>query len=297
MNLNRSLLAFAILLAATPRSQADHSVSTNVKRDGFAGMFFAGSDEAHRVGILVLGGSEGGIPSQQAKRYSDIGYSVLAVGFFKAEGTPTNLDRIPLEYFDKPLAWFAARAEMANREIVVVGSSKGGELALLLASRHAEIAGVIASVPSHVVFQGIPKVFWPPRSSWTSGGKEVPYVPYDVSAGVNLSNLRPLYEKSLTHQKLVEEARIPVEKINGPILVLSGAADTMWPSSAMGEEIISTLRSKEFSHPFHHETYVDAGHSLNEFFMMGGTKEGNQTARIDSWNRQVEFLEELQRTR
>ena len=294
MTIKYAIFSLVLCLGISPQGQADDAVSISVKEEGFTGTFYSGDGTTDRVGVMVLGGSEGGTPKRDAKRFADAGYPALAVGYFKTEGTPSNLDQIPLEYFEKPLTWFGARFEMANRRIVVVGGSKGGELALLIASRHREIAGVIAIAPSHVVFQGMPEEFWPPRSNWTMGGKDVPFVPYDISAGIDLQNLRPMYEQSFAHKDLVENARIPIEKINGPILILSGELDSMWPSSTMGNKIVATLKSKNFPHSFHHESYADAGHTLNEYFMIGGTKEGNKIARVDSWKRQVIFLKNLQ---
>jgi hypothetical protein len=42
-----------------------------------------------------------------------------------------------------------------------------------------------------------------------------------------------------------------------------------------------------------HFSYEDAGHTLNENHMMGGTAEGNRKARIDSQQRVTEFLNKL----
>ena len=43
---------------------------------------------------------------------------------------------------------------------------------------------------------------------------------------------------------------------------------------------------------FHH-AYVNAGHSLNERGIFGGTEDGNREARIDSSQRIMEFLERV----
>ena len=58
----------------------------------------------------------------------------------------------------------------------------------------------------------------------------------------------------------------------------------------MAETIVDWLKKNEFPHPFKHVKYENAGHTLNEFFMIGGTREGNEKARIDSRRRIFAFL-------
>jgi hypothetical protein len=65
------------------------------------------------------------------------------------------------------------------------------------------------------------------------------------------------------------------------VLLLSGSKDDMWPSDQMGDAIVARLKAMGFNHPCEHVKYEDAGHTLNEYFMRGGTVEGNRTARIE----------------
>ena len=294
MNANNSLYAtLAALVVGTVcccEAKCSEPLEITVAEEGFAATYYNVPAGTKPVGVVVLGGSEGGKAVRQAKAFADEGYPVLSLAYFKEPGTPDYLDEIPLEYFDKPIEWFAARPSMRGKKIVLVGGSKGAELALLLASRKTAIAGVIAISPSSVVFQGIPQVFWPPRSSWSYKGEQLPFVAYDASQGVDPANLRPLYELSLSHTEKVANAFIPVEKINGPILLLSGDDDGMWPASDMAEAMVDRLKANKFPHAFEHVKYENAGHTLNEFFMIGGTREGNKKARVDSGRTVLTFL-------
>ncbi|MEO0531798.1 MAG: acyl-CoA thioester hydrolase/BAAT C-terminal domain-containing protein [Planctomycetota bacterium] len=264
-----------------------------VERDGFAATYYQAGNSERGCGVIVLGGSEGGVPERYAKAVADEGYAVLALAYFKSPGTPSHLDEIPLEYFDKAVSWFVNTAPMKGKKTVLLGASKGAELALLLASRKREIEGVVAISPSSVVFQGIPEVFWPPRSSWITSQTPVPFVPYDISGGIDPNNLRKLYERSLSNREKASQAAIPVERINGPILLLSGEEDSMWPASTMADAVTKRLQQKSFKHHFRHVKYDDAGHTLSEYYMLGGTAEGNKTARIDSWRRVFAFVSVL----
>jgi dienelactone hydrolase len=244
-----------------------------VRGQDFVADYCSSPDSTVKIGILVLGGSEGGIPTA---------------------GTPETLEEIPLEYFDKAITWMLGSGKMGHGGIVAVGASKGAELALLLAGRRPEIIGVIAISPSSVVWQGLPKSFWPmpqARSSWSVAGKGLPFVPYDYSMGVNPSSLVDLYRQSL--KKVAADAVIPVEKINGPVLLLSGADDLLWPSAEMGNAIIARLKANDFAYRFEHVTYPEAVHTLNENYMIGGTTEGNRKARIDSQAKVLDFLKRI----
>jgi dienelactone hydrolase len=257
---------------------------------GFDGEFYPPLESAHKLGVLVLGGSEGGIPSRRARYLAENGFPALALGYFKTSRTSEYLDLIPLEYFDEPIEWLMNSEYTQGGAIVVIGESKGAELALLLASRKPELSGVVAFVPSAVVFQGIPQDYSTPRSSWSYGGEPVPFVPYDMRNLPDPNNPLSIYTNSLKQQEAVGKALIPVNNINGPILLLSAADDGMWPSVQMSEMIVRCLREGGFSHPYEHITYQNAGHTMTEYFMMGGDEEGNRKARIESSEKMLSFL-------
>ena len=270
--------------------QATGSVVPGVTFDG---EFYPPQGSPKKLGVLVLGGSDGGVPSRRARLIAERGYPVLALAYFKTERTPQYLDMIPLEYFDEPIEWLKKNRHMQGGGLVVVGESKGAELALLLASRKPEISGVVAFVPSAVVFQGMPKNFRPPRSSWSHRGEPLPFVPYDFKNLPDQEDILSIYRNSLKQQEAVRRALIPVGSTRGPILLFSAADDRMWPSAEMSAMIMRTLGEQGFGYPFEHVTYEYAGHTMTEHYMMGGTEEGNRRARIDSAEKMHLFLDKL----
>ncbi len=259
----------------------------------FDGEFYPPQGSLKKVGVLVLGGSDGGLPNRRAKTIAEHGFSALALAYFKTGRTPEYLDMIPLEYFDQPIEWLKKSLPGQEGRIVVIGESKGAELALLLASRKSEISGVVAFVPSAVVFQGIPKDYRTPRSSWSSKGEPIPFVPYDRSNLPDPNDVLGIYRNSLKHQEAVRRALIPVNRIKGPILLFSAKDDRMWPSVEMSDMMMSSLREQGFGYTSEHVAYDGAGHTMTEYYMMGGTTEGNRKARIDSTERTVSFLNRL----
>lgn len=282
------LISFLVLLG--------WAVTANAQNDAIPdSAYFPPQGEHKNVAILFLGGSEGGLPTYYDTEYfTSQGYPCFLLGYFETRNTPEKLELIPLEYIENALKTFMSKPEVQNKKIVVWGASKGGELALLLASRYKEIQGVIAKVPSSVVFQGTgPNSV----SSWSDNGQALPFVPYvdyDWSTVKN-SEYVDMFRQSLQQTEFVENAIIPVEKINGPILILSGQSDRMWPSSQMGENIIERLNQSEFPFWHKHYAYEDAGHTFSENYPLGGTEAGNESARIDSDKRIKDFLLMLSR--
>ncbi len=268
-------------------------VNIGISRDNYIldVEFYPPSVESGNVAIMFLGGSEGGIPNFSVEPFTAKGYPCIKVGYFRTEHTPDHLEMIPLEYFEKAIGMFKSQSEVKEKKIVVIGVSKGGELALLLASIYKQIEGVVAIVPSSVVFQGLGPGG---SSSWSyKEGKPVPFVPwyepFDYSKVVN-NQWGELYKLSLTQTDAVEKAVIKVEQINGPILIITGKEDKMWPSSQMGDMITKRLKENKFPHWYKHYAYENAGHVFNEESPMGGTSDGNKKAGIDSEKRIFDFL-------
>lgn len=315
MKASTLVLAFALsaaapALAQQPPNAPDAPASSHaaapgqpvqVHENGLIGVWYPPAPGAKRPAVLVLGGSEGGLAGAYylGAKVAAHGYAVFGPAYFGMPGLPQNLQDVPLEYLTKALDWMRAQPGVDPDRVAVYGISKGGELALLVASRHPEIKAVVAGVPSHVVWQGINLTDFTPKSSWDENGQPMPYVPYDLSKG--FSSVLALYQGSLHLVADHPDAVIPVERINGPVLLISGQDDKIWPSAEMSKQVMARLDAKGFK-PLHvHLSYADAGHvaavppsddpRLKGLEALGGTPEGNAKARADSWNEVLAFLE------
>jgi hypothetical protein len=187
-----------------------------------------------------------------------------------------------------------------NRDaIVVLGGSKGAELALLAASRNASIRAVVALAPSSVVYQSITNGRIR-SSSWTAGGQELAYAGYVESDAFTKSHrLVDLYAPTLAAAP--PEAAIPIERIHGPILLIAGKDDQLWPSAAMAQQIVDRAKRTRFAPRVVDLTIANAGHHVanlpnrptGDSVRLGGTAAGLASAQLQSWRAIVGFLDEV----
>jgi dienelactone hydrolase len=204
----------------------------SLERDRLVGRYWTPAGGGRRSAVLTLGGSEGGLHEGTFEQLlASRGYPVLQLAYFGLPGLPPTLERIPLEYFEQALTWLAEQPQVDRNRIVLIGSSRGAELALLLGARYPSLVhSVAAYAPSSVVNAGFPG--WgkrPTEPAWTHEGKAVPFVRDD-----EWGNATP--EKT-------PNAVIPVEQIRGSILLVSGLADNVWPSASYASAIADRLRA------------------------------------------------------
>ena len=278
----------------------------SVRENGLVADFFSPKTKGKHPGIIVIGGSQGGIvrASATAELLATAGYAALAVAYFKFEQLPKHLIEIPLECFKDAIDWMCSNPSVDADRLGFMGVSKGGEASLLVGATYSQIKAVVAYVPSHVVFQGI-DYKWPQstsgRSSWTLQGKPMPFVPYRFKFQSMRKNgfLRGLYLGSLQDLPAVERAIIHVERTKCPVMLVSGKKYPVWPSSLMCSCIENRLNGFGFSYPFKHLSYDDAGHispgpsgflPANPLYI-GGTKAGNGAARDAAWKEVSAFFE------
>lgn len=191
------------------------------------------------VGVLLLHGSSGTPDTARANLLRSYGVTVIAPRWFGGPGQPAGICEVPLESFRPPLDELAA----AGDSLIIVGTSKGAEAALLLATIDPRIDAVVAMSPSsHVwanVGPGLDGRDSPQRSSWTHGGVPLPFVRYDDSwapADPELPAFRESYIRSLAHPG-TGGAAIPVERFSGSVLLTAGADDQVWPSVEFARRI------------------------------------------------------------
>jgi dienelactone hydrolase len=303
-----------------------------VREAGLVGAYYRPDSRGPLPTVLVLGGGEGGLVEGGARSFAAEGYAALSLAYFGLSPLGRDLIEIPLEYFAAALRWLRGRPEADGDRAAVVGVSRGGELALLLASTYPQDVGAaVGYVPSSVVYSGSSLDPWgwspfvPRRSAWTLGGKPLPFLdawptsqdlfgwqpcpspvwPFVVGGwGLRLPiSLRGAYERPLSgNGAALRRAAIPVERIEGPVLLVSGGQDALWPSRRLSEMAMGRLRFNRHPHRYEHLVYEEAGHMIlpkgvsgsyvPPWLAVGGTKSADRQASADSWDRVLQFLGE-----
>jgi hypothetical protein len=234
---------------------------------------------------------------------------------------PTWLHHIPLEYFEAAFGWLGAQPEIDAQRIGLFAVSRGAELALLLGSRFPMIRSMVAYAPSSVVWAagGRQKETGAVPPSWTHGGEAIPFVPLPLRQFIFRSAIpvallkrpvtfRDLFLAGLRNRKTATAAAIPVERIHGPIMLISSGDDHLWPAEEMSEAIVVRLKKHGFAHRVEHLHYPKAGHMLrypylpttardsrnphlrNARYSFGGTAAADAEAQADSWHHAIAFL-------
>lgn len=256
--------------------------------------------------VILIGGSAGGLDFARpaAQRACEAGLASLALAYWRFEGLPTALEEIPLEYFDKSIAWLMERPEMDAQRIGIVGYSRGGEGALLIASRNPAIKAVAGIVPgSHVGASIDFSDFFRLQSAWSSKGQPLPFVtsrPDRPGADwrkamaemppPSVEQARRDFSETLS-KPTADEAAIPVEQINGPVMLIAAGKDSVWSSELMVRFLEKRLVEFNFPHAVISVRYADAGHSFIPDAFDTQTQEDDH-AGANAWRSLVNFLKQ-----
>jgi len=309
----------------TARFAAPGVTRRELREDGLVGTLFLPPGEGPHPAVVVLYGSGGGINEPRAALLASHGFAALALGYFGAPGLPRYISNTPLEMFARGIDWLRATVSPPGGFVAVSGQSRGGELALLLGATFPErVSAVVAYVPGAVVHGAMsaadPAQGGRDGAAWTLAGEPIPHVwqdnrtatwkPYDEGApprrhahGV---------ETALGDAEAVARARIPVERIRGPVLTISGTDDGSWPSTRYADMVEEALAAAKHPWPHAHLAYEGAGHAISHPYQPtthitwphpvsgvvatgGGTAATNAHASDASWHAMLAFLRDAAR--
>jgi dienelactone hydrolase len=287
-----------------------------LEKEGLRGFLYYPAEGGPFPGVIILGGSEGGLFEGWARAFAANGFAALTLAWFGYPSLPEELVEIPLEYFDRAAAWMKAQPKVKAGGLGLMGGSKGGEAALLVASRNGDFRAVVAMTPAAHMWEGHTLKFFSPDykpvSSWSLGGRPLPYIPFKVSP-----EEKEIYQRgelasfvsffrdglALADPATVEKAAIPVEKIRGPILLVSGTDDRIWPAEEFCATIVTRLKKAGFPYEVKHISNEKGGHSSCLPFLVtanrgllidgdpsGGSPQADARGGYRSWAETLAFL-------
>lgn len=299
-DLNESVFSlWSLLLVASGAAQQcdaqareqEGVAQEQLREDGLRGKFYFPGGRTDLPAVIVIGGSESGIGFADpfGPALAESGFATLALPYHNCEDLPETLKEIPLSYFDRAIQWVRRHPATDPDRVGLIGHSRGGEGALLVASRNDAIQAVVASVPAAYSAPAVDLCQYPALSAaWSEAGKPLSYLPkerqtepkrddetwrewYRRTAASRAADERQRSFEAILEHPDFEDVTIPVERISGAVLLLSSGQDETWASEAMSDYIVSRLRAQDFSYPNAHINYPEAGHL---FFSPPGTGAG-----------------------
>lgn len=279
------------------------------------GTLYTPPGEGPAPGVVLLHGSGGNPPTATARLLSSHGFVTLALRYFGPPDTlPDVLSAVPVEYVQRAIDRLLAHPRVAGPGVGLWGVSKGAELAAVVASHDQRVDTVVGLSPSSLVWEGFDAEGYPTgTSSWTRGGEPVPYLSYPdyetVPPGSDpFDHPRSFYEYSQLQAapSEVAAAAIPVERIEGDVLLFSGTDDRLWHSTSMAESAIARLDAHDHPYRSDHRAFEGAGHAFQLPFLpthgtsqgfgypLGGAPEPNARASREHWPAAVDRFADLQ---
>jgi dienelactone hydrolase len=198
--------------------------------------------------VIVLHGSEGGTTytAPLALSFARDGFAALALCYFGCPGRPDALKDIPVEGVMAAVDYLRARADVRPGAVALVGLSRGAELALIVGVLDPNVRAVVSVMGSPFVNPGQTSAGL--ANAWLYGGQQLAF------------------------------ATIPVEQINGPVLLIQGQLDKVWPVD-FAYQLADRLAAQ--GHAYELAVYPNRGHDI------GSTP-------VDAFERIVDFLRRTQ---
>jgi len=277
---------------------------------GFVGDYVTPAGAGRHPAVIVWGGSEGGLGESPAwaGMLASHGIPALAIAYFDEPGLPCALDDIPLEYFEKAIKWLRSQPGVDPGRVWILSVSRGSEADLLVAAHWpALVHGVIAAAPSSVV--------WGPISgqcktidltAWTLGGQPLDGATAETGYTRNPDGSvrgRGSFLSGLAGPDAAA-ARIPIERFKGPVMLISGGDDQLWPSSVFADRIMASLQHDPARHV--DLNYPGAGHLVfgvpsapaaieqknagGAVLDLGGTPAADAAAHVSDWPAAIRFI-------
>jgi dienelactone hydrolase len=271
---------------------------TEIRQAGLVGTLFLPVHPQDLPAVVCLTGAGGGLWEDPARALAGAGFPALALATHNFEGRPAILRLLPLDYVEQAVDWLRARAKPKNGLVALRAWSRGGEAALLLASLTPSINAVIAYAPRCYVGRqdNKPNNFDDPSAAaaWTYRGKPLIGEP-----------LPRAMLQDPAHQSFEDLFGIAVERIKGPVMLVTGLADTGLSGTTAtisSSRAMRRLDLFDFPFPHVHYSYPDAGHTIAAPppfvgpVEAGGSLAGDRAAIADSWPRSLAFLRALATT-
>lgn len=250
----------------------------NLKNPFLGSAVYSANTLDKKTSILKLHGSEGGSEyygNIEASTIAAIGYTVMTYCYFDCNrglvDPRQTLKNVEISKVFEAIQWLRSQPT-SNGKVFVYGVSRGGELALILASLaktfDVKIDGVIAHAPSDT-FNGPYNWNWSSPMCWlcklgpNQCATTAPKTDYTWNMSCGEFDLPLVYGPNsawlLKGQTTPSKTPIKIEDYNGPLLITVGTKDEVWPFEQT-QKIEATLKAAGKKPSIHY--FENAGHGF-----------------------------------
>ncbi|KAM6171623.1 acyl-coenzyme A thioesterase 1-like isoform 2-T2 [Erethizon dorsatum] len=250
-------------------------------------------------GIVDLFGLGGGLLEYRASLLAGKGFAVMALAYYNYDDLPKDIDVIHLEYFEEAVNYLLSHPQVKGPGIGLLGTSKGGELGLAMASflkgitAAVIINGSVAAVGATIYYKEesvLPVTIMRNRVKMTKDG---------------IKDVVDVLKSPLEDRK----SFIPVERSDTTFLFLVGQDDHNWKSEFYANEVSKRLQAHGKKKP-QIICYPETGHYIEvPYFPLckaalhnlvgapivyGGEPRAHAMAQVDAWKQlQIFFHKHL----
>ena len=236
------------------------------------GTFAHPNDGLPHPGVLVLHGSDSVDLASAGTLLASEGYSVLALRWFGVEDRPAHMVNVELNDIDCAVTRMINNEFVVGDKIAVIGLSRGAELALEVAAHNANVGLTIALSPSSIRQAGMGENYSFKDPAWVRNGEPLEWVRGGNGFGMLLLFLSSVIRRKPMRQtrgflgalnknvEAVERSTIQVENCKGPMTLIVGDDDGLWPSQEYADRIAGRLKELDWPGTVRVECVPGAGH-------------------------------------
>ncbi|XP_058595576.1 acyl-coenzyme A thioesterase 1-like [Neofelis nebulosa] len=248
-------------------------------------------------GIVDIFGAGGGLLEYRACLLAGKGFAVMALAYYNYEDLPRGIETLHLEYFEEAVNYLLDHPEVKGPGVGLLGSSKGGDLCLSMASF---LKGITAAV---IINGSVANV----GGTLHYKDETLPPVGFDQSriklTRDGLADILDVLNSPLEGHD--QKSFIPVERAENAFLFLVGLDDHNWKSEFYANEASKRLQAHGKEKP-QIICYPGAGHYIEPPYfplcqaslhtlvggpvIWGGETRAHAMAQVDAWKQLQTFF-------
>ena len=273
-----------------------------VPQHGFRGYFYKAASATDKCIIVLIGDEGNDFMDKSCAKWLTTHQNchALCIAVRQYLNEDTGVHRWPLDHIETAVRWIRKHK---LTKIGILGMSMQASMALTAASLISDISLVIALSPNDFIPWGFHqgKIHGHSKGEWPSGTSafswkqiELPYQPAylekddywnifcDEKKTYHELHSITLFEHSEKIRPIPEECFIPVENIQGSIILCGAEDDSMWNTARYINRMQKRLMQKNFPYPVEVCIYPYGTHLLIPEKMLTGSLPliGNLISRI-----------------